>query len=153
MLVDHEVMVKATCVDFEPAVRRARATTSDKIEWIAQDLFELNLAEGARYDVVYIGNVFHHYSLADNVRYVKRIANSLSPGAVIIVQDYLVASDPRNSPLYAAILGVHFALTSTGGRCYSKDEISRVISEALPKAALQSENHLDSSDLLLYRCA
>lgn len=153
LLVDRQIAAKATCVDFEPAVRRGRVTASDKTEWIAQDLFELSLAEDARYDVVYIGNVFHHYSLDDNVRYLKRIANNLSPGTVIIVQDYLLASEPRHSPLYAAILGVHFALTSTGGRCYSKNEISRVISEALPKATFQSEHHLDSSDLLLYRCA
>ena len=152
LLVDSQIAIKATCVDFEPAVRRGQITASKCIEWIAQDLFELSLAEDASYDVVYIGNVFHHYSLDDNVRYLNRIANNLSPGAVIIVQDYLLAKEPRHSPLYAAILGVHFALTSTAGRCYTRDEISMVIGEALPKAAFQSQHHLDSSDLLLYRC-
>lgn len=151
-LVNSGLADKATCVDFEPAVARARAAYDERITWVAEDLFNLTLSPGVRYGLIYIGNVFHHYSLADNSRYLGRIAQHLAPGAQIVVQDYLLTDDLERSPLYASILGVHFALTSSRGRCFTRDEISSAVASALPTARLQAGHHLGTSDLLLYEC-
>ncbi len=151
-LINSGLAVKATCVDFEPAVARSRAASDGRITWVAEDLFDLTFSPGARYGLVYIGNVFHHYSLTDNARYLERINKHLASGAQIVVQDYLVAGVLEDSPLYAAILGVHFALTSSRGRCFTRDEISSAVASALPMAQLRASHHLGASDLLLYEC-
>lgn len=151
-LLNNGVAREATCVDFKAVIVRASAACGERVKWIADDLFELSLPADASYDLIYVGNVFHHYSLADNLRYLERVAGHCADGAYVVVQEYLLADDLESSRLQAAILGLHFALTSSRGRCFTRGEISSVVEAALPEARLRAVCHLGLSDLLLYRC-
>lgn len=109
-LIDDGVVQYATCVDFE------RAELNDKrVSWVTSDLFELSLPQTQRFDIIYVGNVLHHYSVPDSVRLLRRLENHVASGTHLVVQEYLIPDGGSDPPIYSSILGAHFALTSLGG--------------------------------------
>jgi SAM-dependent methyltransferase len=151
-LIAGEVASAATCVDFDYVTRRAQTQAEGRISTVSSDLFRLGLPNDQSFDLIYVGNVLHHYTLCDNVRLFRRVRRNVAPDAYLVVQEYLLEDWPTVSPVYAAILGVHFALTSPGGRCYSPSEISCVVGQALPGFRYVARHNLGASDLLLYWC-
>jgi ubiquinone/menaquinone biosynthesis C-methylase UbiE len=149
-LVEGRVTSKATCVDFDHVVQRSGSPVGEALSWIAADLFELTLPEESAFDLVYVANVLHHYALEDNAKFLRRITRNVLPNAHVIVQEYMVAERPECPQLYAAILGIHFALTTMRGRCFTRSEISSLIRHVFPRFALLATTHLGDSDLLLY---
>lgn len=145
-LVDEGVVQHATCVDFERAGLNAK-----RVSWITSDLFELSLPGDQRFDIIYVGNVLHHYSAPDNVRLLRRLKNYVAGGGHLVVQEYLIPDDSSDPPIYSSILGVHFALTSPGGRCYSVREISSIVNKSLPGFRHIVTENLGTTDIIVYR--
>jgi hypothetical protein len=145
-LINEGVVQHATCVDFE------RAELNDKrVSWVTSDLFELFLPGLQGFDIIYIGNVLHHYSAPDNVRLLRRLQNHVTSGSYLVVQEYLIPDGSSDPPIYSSILGVHFALTSAGGRCYSAREISSMVNKSLPGLTHIVTENLGATDILVYK--
>lgn len=53
--------------------------------------------------------------------------------------------------LAAGILGLHFALTTDGGRCYSREEISSLVEHGLGPHKIVGELVLPISTCLMFR--
>ncbi len=68
-----------------------------------------------RYDVVFVGNLVHHFDDAQNLDLARRVARALRPGGVHAIFDVLSGSSPRQAGQTGAALELYFALTSLSG--------------------------------------
>ncbi len=69
----------------------------------------------AKYDLVLISNLVHHFSEAENEALAKRVSRSLRPGGMYVVADFEKPSPGgRNAPIGGA-LDLYFSLTSSSG--------------------------------------
>jgi len=68
-----------------------------------------------RYDVVFVGNLVHHFDDAQNLDLARRVARALRPGGVHTIFDVLSGSSPRKAGQIGAALELYFALTSLSG--------------------------------------
>ena len=116
------------CVDFPYALDHT-VMSNPRIRWAAQDLRKLQLP-GERFDAVWISNVLHHYNRNECRRILQNCASLLGPTGAVYIHEYVLRSGGKQS-LAAAMLGLHFALTTDGGRCYSEEEILSTVSDVL----------------------
>ncbi len=68
-----------------------------------------------RYDVVFVGNLVHHFDDAQNRDLARRIARALRPGGVHAIFDIVSGRTPREAGQTGAALELYFALTSQSG--------------------------------------
>jgi hypothetical protein len=143
------IISSATCID-TPFVSTLGKEQSPEHLWIGGDLRNLNTEAIPDADLLWVGNLLHHYDLNANFDILNRFASKLSPNGVIVIQDYLVGS-PGSLGLAAAALGVHFALTTNEGRNYTEKDISALCEEVFPEHKLDSRADGQFSSLLFYR--
>jgi SAM-dependent methyltransferase len=67
------------------------------------------------WDVVFVSNLVHHFDDATNRALAKRIATSLRPGGVFVIQELFRPSSPGEAGQIGALLDLYFALTSRSG--------------------------------------
>jgi SAM-dependent methyltransferase/DNA-binding transcriptional ArsR family regulator len=67
------------------------------------------------WDVVFVSNLVHHFDDATNRTLAKRIAKSLRPGGVFVIQELFRPSSPGEAGQIGALLDLYFALTSQSG--------------------------------------
>jgi ubiquinone/menaquinone biosynthesis C-methylase UbiE len=84
------------------------------------DVFHDDLGEG--FDMVFLSNLVHIYSMEDNYLLIKRCAQALNPGGRICIKDFVL--DPsRTSPQGAAIFAVNMLVSTAAGNCYTESDI------------------------------
>ncbi len=76
------------------------------------DSFESLTAE-ARFDMVYMGNIFHMYSPEDNVGLLRDIGKTLAPGGMIAIEDFVRGRSP-----VAELFAVNMLANTQGGNTY-----------------------------------
>ncbi len=67
------------------------------------------------WDIVFVGQLVHHFDDATNRDLVKRIAHSLRPGGVLALQEVIRPAAPGEGGQLGALMDLYFALTSTAG--------------------------------------
>lgn len=77
----------------------------------------------ARYDIVLIASLVHHFDEAANRSLMQRIARALRPGGVLVVQEFMRSPRPRRGDHLGALLDMFFAVTSESGT-WSTEEIA-----------------------------
>lgn len=151
LLLDEKKVSRATCIDF-PIAARMGGKEDFRINWLGGDLRRTSTALLEPHDVIWIGNVMHHYSPEDIVSILHRYVHCLRPGGRIIVQEYL-AGEQGEYGLVAAIFGVHFALTTDRSRTFTLSEITRFLRQAgFARPRLEQRFDGRFSSLLVYRC-
>ncbi len=112
--------LRATVLDLPDAVGHAAPLLAetvaalglgDRVAHRPGDVLEDDLGE-ARWDVVFVGQLVHHFNDATARGLVRRIARALRPGGVLVVQEVMrgAATDQLG-----ALGGLYFALTSAAG--------------------------------------
>lgn len=104
---------------------------------------------GGPYDLIFISNVVHIYSAADNRRLLGRCASALAPGGRLVIKDF-VLDDDRCGPPGGATFAVNMLVSTEGGDCYTVSEVNEWLSEE----GLRFESLLDvatKSRLLISR--
>ncbi|UCF36457.1 MAG: methyltransferase domain-containing protein [Acidobacteriota bacterium] len=77
---------------------------------------------GSGYDFIFISNVIHIFSAAENADLVRRCAEALAPGGRLGIKDFFV--DPqRSGPSWALLFAVNMLVNTERGDCYSRPEI------------------------------
>ena len=143
------IIASAICID-TPFVADLGRIEAPEHTWIGGDLRTINTDTIPVVDLIWIGNVLHHYSRNDNSAILERFASKLSPGGTIVIQDYVLGSKGPLG-LAAAALGVHFALTTSQGRDYSEHWISSLLEDAFAGCRLDFRADGKISSLLFYR--
>ncbi len=108
-------------------ILREKAIPAAAIRLISGDYMKNDL--GGTYDVVFLSHILHSLSPRDSLKLLARARKALRPGGAIFIQDFLLAP-AKDSPLYAALFGVHMLVNTSGGCTYSGEEIRDLLLEA-----------------------
>jgi 2-polyprenyl-3-methyl-5-hydroxy-6-metoxy-1,4-benzoquinol methylase len=86
--------------------------------------FNEGLPEGP-FDAVYLGSVSHIYGPQENLTLIKRVAQSLSPGGLIAIRDFI-----RGVSKGAAMFAVNMLVNTESGNTYSEKQYREWLSAA-----------------------
>ena len=81
------------------------------------------------YDVVWLSHILHGDSPADCNRIVKKAAQVLEPGGMMIIHDFILNRE-KDGPLFPALFSLNMLLGTQGGQAYSEDEIENMMLQA-----------------------
>lgn len=79
---------------------------------------------GRGYDLIFISQILHAYSEDDNIMVLKKCRNALNKNGRIVIQEFFIDKD-RTHPVQAALFSINMLANTSGGRCYSPEEIKR----------------------------
>jgi heme-degrading monooxygenase HmoA/predicted O-methyltransferase YrrM len=110
----------------EPLARAdlEEAGLGERVRFIAGD-YRQQLPSGD-FDVILLSNILRGEKRGEAAALVRRAANSLSPGGLLIVQDLFVGEPRGTGPLLAALFGLHLPEAMNG----SVSEVSALLQEA-----------------------
>ncbi|HEY0552667.1 MAG TPA: class I SAM-dependent methyltransferase [Thermoanaerobaculia bacterium] len=67
------------------------------------------------WDLVFVSSLVHHFDDATNRALAQRIARSLRPGGIFVIQEHFRPATPQQAGQIGALLDLFFALTSQAG--------------------------------------
>ena len=79
---------------------------------------------GRDYDLIFISQILHAYSEDDNIMVLKKCRNALNKNSRIVIQEFFIDKD-RTHPVQAALFSINMLANTSGGRCYSPEEVKR----------------------------
>lgn len=125
--------LQATILDLPEAIRWAKPVLEqqnmgDRVQHQVGNILEDELPP-ARYDLVLMANLSHHFSPDQNLRIAQKIATSLRPGGYYVLMDFVRPQPNTNSDLIGSSNDLFFALSSTAGT-YTIKEMKRWQNEA-----------------------
>ncbi|MCC8194079.1 MAG: SAM-dependent methyltransferase [Deltaproteobacteria bacterium] len=98
-----------------------------RINFAGGDFLKDPLPEG--YDVVWISQILHGDSPRDSAKLVRDAGKLLTPGGLLIIQDFIVDND-RRGPVHPALFGLNMLVGTAGGQTYTWAEIETMIRDA-----------------------
>lgn len=149
MLIQEGIVQNATCVDY-PFVVNAAPRARSALRRLGGDIRTLPTDALGTFDLLWLGNLLHHYSLETNHSLLARYRACMKPQSRIVIQEYLLDANSRHN-LSAAILGVHFALTTHGGRTYTTSEVTDLLNRSFGRVAMEGLVGGSVSSLIVYR--
>ncbi len=84
---------------------------------------------GSGYDLIFVSQVLHSLSPAENGFLMGKCAKALRPGGRIAIQEFLIDAT-LTKPLHGALFSVNMLVNTDGGRCYAPEEIIGWLSAA-----------------------
>jgi SAM-dependent methyltransferase len=110
--------LRATVLDLPEAVAHAAPLLAaedmgDRVVLRAGDALVDDLGTEA-YDVVFMMSLVHHFDDATNRALMRRAADALRPGGVLVIGDS-IRLDPREADLMGSFFDLYFAMTSRAG--------------------------------------
>lgn len=96
----------------------------ERIDFWGGDVMRDPLPEGC--DAVWISQVLHAFGPRDAAAIVKKALCAAAPGALILIQEFIV-DDDRNGPEFAALFGLNMLVGTEGGRSYTGKELTDML--------------------------
>jgi ubiquinone/menaquinone biosynthesis C-methylase UbiE len=111
--------LRSTVLELPGALESARAIakrydTEGLVEYAAGNALADDIGE-ARYDVVMINNVVHHFTAEQNKALAAKAARALKPGGIYAIGEFIRTERPGEGGVVAATSGLYFSLTSASG--------------------------------------
>jgi predicted O-methyltransferase YrrM len=111
--------LNATVLDLPAAIEHAAPILGmeqmgDRVRHVAGDALTADLGE-AVYDLVFISNLMHHFTDAQNRNLTLRAVRALTPGGSLVIQELIRPESPATGDQVGHALNLFFALTSTSG--------------------------------------
>ncbi len=100
---------------------------SDRVTVQAGDVLE-TASLGSGYDVVLCSNFIHSFRLPVVQKVIRKGAEALCGGGLLIVKDFFITED-RTAPAFAALFAVNM-LAADAGDCFTRAEIEETMGEA-----------------------
>jgi len=97
------------------------------ISFLAGDFFNDSIGEG--YDLIFISQVLHSFSSADNRLILEKCRTALNDGGKIAIQEFSIDAS-LTSPQPSALFSVNMLVNTSGGRCYAPQEIIQWLTDA-----------------------
>jgi predicted O-methyltransferase YrrM len=124
--------MRSEVLDLPQAVEQARELASaegldDVVVYRAGDALTDTL--GTDYDVVFLGNILHHFSPQQIAELLGRVRAALSSGGTVAVWEVRQPDVDERPDLFGDAFALFFRLTSSA-RCYRTDEFTRWLTEA-----------------------
>jgi 2-polyprenyl-3-methyl-5-hydroxy-6-metoxy-1,4-benzoquinol methylase len=105
----------------------ARMGVSVRCRTIAGSAFEADLGSG--YDAALVPNFLHHFDVAADVAFLRRLHAALQPGGLAAVIEF-VPNEDRVSPPDGALFAMRMLGTTPSGDAYTFAELDRMLQEA-----------------------
>jgi len=122
--------VEATIFDLPDTIKIAknivRKSKVKSVKFISGDF--LNSDIGSEYDMVFISQILHALSVDDSKYLLRKASTSLNPKGRIVIQEFYIDKE-RTSPRDSALFSVNMLVNTSGGRCYSPEEIKSWLRE------------------------
>lgn len=116
--------VNVTLFDSPETIKIARKVIEKEriksINFISGDFMSDDIGEG--YDLIFVSQILHAYSEKDNIHLLRKCKKALRYGGRIVIQEFYILKN-RTHPGQSALFSVNMLVNTTGGRCYSPDEI------------------------------
>ena len=111
--------LRAVVLDLPEAVKQAapilaKEGMGDRVVHRAGNALTDDLGTKA-WDLVFIALVVHHFDEATNRELAQRVALSLRPGGVFVIQETIRPHSPKEAGQLGALLDLYFAVTSEAG--------------------------------------
>lgn len=119
--------LRSTVLDLPEAVTQsapllAAEGMGERVAHRAGDALRDDLGREA-YDLVFVGNLVHHFDDATNRELMRRVARALRPKGVCVVLEIIRAATPEEAGQIGALTDFFFAVTSAAGT-WSFDEMA-----------------------------
>jgi SAM-dependent methyltransferase len=79
--------------------------------------------DNEEYDLIFIGNLLHHFDEQVNRDIVKRSARALRPGGYLVIEEFHRFRSPKEVGELGALSNLYFAATSEAGT-WSMEELA-----------------------------
>jgi SAM-dependent methyltransferase len=124
--------MQATLFDRLEVVEMAReqlgaAGMLDRVRLVAGDFYVDPLPGG--HDLALVSAIIHQNGPEQNEALFRKVLHALQPGGRIIIRDHVLGPD-RTTPRSAAIFAVNMLTGTSGGNCYTFEEIREGLSRA-----------------------
>jgi predicted O-methyltransferase YrrM len=124
--------MQATLFDRPEVVETARerlgaAGVLDRVSLEPGDFYHDPLPSG--HDLAFVSAIIHQNSPEQNVALFRKVWAALDPGGRIVIRDYVLSPD-RTSPKSGAIFAVNMLSGTSGGNCYTYQEIADALNQA-----------------------
>lgn len=84
---------------------------------------------GNNYDMVFISQIFHAYSVGECLSLLRKSYDSLNPGGKVVIQEFYL-DETRTYPLTGAIFSINMLVNTPKGRSYTPGEMSSWMKKA-----------------------
>jgi SAM-dependent methyltransferase len=116
----------ATLIDLEPNLVYARehisnSSARERISTCTCQVLE-DAMPGGGYDLVFISNLIHIYSVEEVRQIVAKAWDVLAPSGTLVIHDYIL-SDQGQGGCMASLFDLTMLVGTPRGRCYSLDEV------------------------------
>jgi len=98
----------------------------ERIDFLGGDI--TSTAIKGEYDVAWLSQVLHGYGPDECRRIIAGAVDSLTPGGLIMIHEFFLNST-KDGPLFPALFSLNMLINNPGGRSYSEDEISAMLTE------------------------
>ena len=117
--------MRATIFDRPPVIELARERLANtdimgRIALAAGDFYTDELPAG--HDLALLSAIIHQNSIEQNTALYGKVFRALVPGGRILIRDHIMNAD-RTQPAAGALFAVNMLAGTTGGNCYTFDEI------------------------------
>ncbi len=117
--------IKVTLMDFPDTLRIARniirkSRMQNSIRLLPGDFTRDNI--GNHYDMVFISQIFHAYSVEDCTALLKKSIAALNPGGRVVVQEFYL-DETGTFPPAGAIFSINMLVNTPAGRTYTRGEM------------------------------
>jgi predicted O-methyltransferase YrrM len=110
------------------ALKRLEATgLLSRISLVGGDFYTDALPGG--HDLALLSAIIHQNSPEQNVGLYRKVYDALIPGGRILIRDHVMNAD-RTEPASGAMFAVNMLVATSGGNCYTFDEIRETLREA-----------------------
>lgn len=79
---------------------------------------------GSGYDLILLSQIFHAFSVRENMALLRKCREALNPGGRVVVQEFPI-NEARTAPPHSALFAVNMLVGTEKGRCYSAGEMKQ----------------------------
>ena len=105
----------------------AKAGLSKRVTTKPGDFLEDTLGSG--YDLIFISNILHIYSLTEGRHILRKCFQALPPGGRVAVNDFFLNED-RSGPLSSLLFAINMLVRTKAGAAYTFHEVEEVLTDA-----------------------
>jgi len=138
----------ATVFDRPPVIELARkrlaeSDVNDRITLAVGDFYTDELPDG--HDLALLSAIIHQNSPEQNLDLYQKVFRALMPCGRILIRDHVMNED-RTQPHGGALFAVNMLVATSGGNCYTFDEIQASLEAAgfMRVSLVQSGDRMDS---------
>lgn len=131
-IAKHNPKAEIVAVDWRPVLEvakenAAKAGVQNRYKTIAGSAFDADLGSG--YDVALVTAFLHHFDVATNEKFLKKIHAALKPGGVVATLEF-VPNEDRVTPPHAAGFALIMLSNTAAGDAYTFRELEQMFRNA-----------------------